>query len=153
MSKNLKSNYSAHLNTTIKQIGMEEESEDLIIEGYANTTNRDRAGDIIPTQTWQKSDALSNYYKNPIVLAYHDHGKPIGKTVETSVTEMGLKIKAKISKAAGEVYQLIKDEVLSTFSVGFMIKDANYDPNSDTFYITDLELTEISVVDYAYLFT
>jgi HK97 family phage major capsid protein/HK97 family phage prohead protease len=143
----LKSNYSAHLNTRIKQVGMvDDESEDLIIEGYANTTNRDRAGDIIPTETWQKSDALANYYKNPIVLAYHNHGKPIGKTIEAGVTDMGLKIKARISKAAGEVYQLIKDEVLSTFSVGFMIKDANYDPKTDTFYITDLELTEISVV-------
>ena len=144
---NLKTNYSAHLNTQIKEIGMaDDESEDLVIEGYANTTNRDRAGDIIPTETWQKSDALANYYKNPIVLAYHNHSNPIGKTIETGITDMGLKIKARISKAAGNVYQLIKDGVLSTFSVGFMIKDANYDPKSDTFYITDLELTEISVV-------
>lgn len=119
---------------------------DLIIEGFANTIVKDRAGDIIPASTWEKSGALQNYLKNPIMLAYHDHSKPIGTMIEHSVEPMGLRVRAKISKGAGDVYHLIKDDVLKTFSVGFMIKDANYDPENDTFYITDVELTEISVV-------
>lgn len=120
--------------------------EDLYIEGYANTVSKDRAGDIIPAETWNKQNALANYHKNPIILAFHNHSLPIGKMVEVRVTELGLWIKAKISKAAGGIYQLIKDGVLSTFSVGFMIRDANYEPKSDTYYITDVELTEVSVV-------
>lgn len=123
-----------------------EDGGDLIIEGFANTVAKDRAGDIIPSSAWSKPDALKNYIKNPIVLAYHDHENPIGSMVEHSVEPLGLRIKARISKGAGRVYTLIKDEVLRTFSVGFMIKDATYDSNDDTFYITDVELTEISVV-------
>ena len=123
-----------------------EEDQSLTIEGYANTVSKDRAGDVIPMETWTKESALGNYRKNPIILAFHNHSKPIGKAVELTVTDMGLYIKAKISKAAGDVYNLIKEGVLSTFSVGFMIKDATYDHTSDTFFINDVELTEVSVV-------
>lgn len=125
---------------------MDDESGDLIIEGFANTVSKDRAGDVIPSSAWSTDGALRNYIKNPIILAYHDHSKPIGSMVEHSVEPMGLRIKAKISKAAGDVYTLIKDGVLKTFSVGFTIKDANYDADTDTFFITDVELTEVSVV-------
>lgn len=132
--------------SVFKAAQVDDDSEDLYIEGYANTVSKDRAGDVIPAETWNKAEALANYRKNPIILAFHNHSMPIGKTVEVKVTELGLWIKAKISKAAGGVYQLIKDGVLSTFSVGFMIRDANYEPKSDTYYITDVELTEVSVV-------
>lgn len=124
---------------------LNEGSDELIIEGFANTVSKDRAGDVIPASAWE-GDALRDYIKNPIILAYHDHSKPIGNMVDFSVEPMGLRIKAKISKGAGEVYDLIKDGVLRTFSVGFRIKDANYDSETDTFYITEVELTEISVV-------
>lgn len=123
-----------------------EDDESLTIEGYANTVSKDRMGDVIPMETWTKESALGNYKKNPIILAFHNHSKPIGKATDLIVTDMGLYIKAKISKAAGDVYDLIKEGILSTFSVGFMIKDATYDHTSDTFFINDVELTEVSVV-------
>lgn len=137
--------YDAELLTTIKEVNVDEDN-DLIIEGYANTVTKDRAGDIIPSETWLKPSALTNFMKNPIILAFHNHSMPIGKVLEVKVTELGLYVRAKISKGAGNVYDLIKDGVLTTFSVGFMILDANYEPKSDTYYITEVELTEISVV-------
>jgi len=123
-----------------------EDSEDLIIEGFANTVSKDRAGDVIPSTTWSKPSAMSNYLKNPIILAYHNHSKPIGRMIDWDASPQGLKITARISRGAGEVHQLIKDEVLSTFSVGFNILDAEYDERTDTFLITDVELHEVSVV-------
>ena len=116
----------------------------LMIEGYANTTTKDRTGDVIPMTAWNK--ALDNYLKNPIILAQHDHGAPIGRMIEHSVDEKGLWIKARISAAADNVFKLIKDGVLTAFSVGFMVKDATYDAVTDLFIIKDLELLEISVV-------
>ena len=117
----------------------------LTIKGYANTVSKDRAGDVIVKEAWEKG-AMDDYLKNPIVLAFHDYSRPVGTTVSHSVTDKGLEIVAEISKAAGEVYNLIKDGVLKTFSVGFSIKDADYDREEDTFFIKDLSLYEISVV-------
>jgi HK97 family phage prohead protease/HK97 family phage major capsid protein len=114
------------------------------IEGYANTTSVDRTGDIIPMPAW--NTALENYLKNPIILAYHDHDEPIGRMVDYRVDEQGLWVKARISAAAEDVFNLIKDGVLTAFSVGFIIKDAMYDSVTDLFIIKELELLEISVV-------
>lgn len=142
MSKN---NYRAKV---LAPISIKEHAEDdsLVIEGYANTVVKDRAGDVIPKSAWEKPSALGNYNKNPIILAYHDHSKPIGKAIDIYADEKGLKLKAVISKGAGDVYHLIKDGVLQTFSVGFAINDAKYVAEEDTFYINDVELHEVSVV-------
>lgn len=122
-----------------------EETDELVIEGLANSTVKDRMGDVIVQEAWTKG-GLRNYFKNPIVLAFHDHSKPIGKVTGHSITSEGFRITATISKAAGEVRALISDKVLSAFSIGFMIKDAEYDSATDTFFIRDLELLEVSVV-------
>jgi HK97 family phage prohead protease/HK97 family phage major capsid protein len=114
------------------------------IEGYANTTSVDRTGDIIPMPAW--NTALENYLKNPIILAYHDHDEPIGRMVDYRVDAQGLWVKARISAAAEDVFNLVKDGVLTAFSVGFIIKDAMYDSVTDLFVIKELELLEISVV-------
>lgn len=114
------------------------------ISGYASTVDVDRHGDVIPTSVWEKG--LENYIKNPVILAFHDHTQPVGRMTEHKVDAKGLWIKARISKAAEKVYQLIKDEVLTAFSVGFRIKDAEYNTAAEVFLVKDLELHEISVV-------
>jgi HK97 family phage prohead protease/HK97 family phage major capsid protein len=137
--------FEASFTSEIKSVKANDDGS-LYIEGYANTVSKDRAGDVIPKTAWETPNALTNYQKNPIILAYHDHSKPIGRMVSFEVTELGLKIKAQISKGAGDVYNLIKDGILSTFSVGFGILDAEYDHKSDTYFIKDVELHEVSVV-------
>jgi len=124
----------------------EEDEDELVIEGYANTVTKDRAGDVILRSAWETKTAMSNFLKNPIILGYHDHSNPIGVMLGYEVDDLGLKIRAKISKGAGRVYDLIKDKVLTTFSVGFNILDAEYDEVKDIFFIKDVELHEISVV-------
>lgn len=122
------------------------EDAPLVIRGFANTVDKDRAGDVIPKSAWEGEKAMPNYLKNPIILAFHDHDRPIGKTVDYSITDRGLEIEAEISKAAGAVYDLIKDGVLRTFSVGFRCLDADYDSETGIFLIKELELFEVSVV-------
>jgi HK97 family phage prohead protease len=121
------------------------EGDQLRIAGYASTTNKDRVGDTILPEAWTKG-GLDNYKKNPILLFNHNYSKPVGNTSEIKVDEKGLYIEALISKSAGETYGLIQDNVLRTFSVGFMIKDADYDKTNDGFIIKDAELLEVSVV-------
>jgi len=114
------------------------------ISGYASTTDIDRHGDVIPASVWEAG--LQNYLKNPIVLAYHDHNEPVGKVVEHKVDDKGLWVKARISAAAEDVFNLVKDGVLTAFSVGFRILDAEYNSAAEVFIVKELELHEISVV-------
>jgi len=114
------------------------------ISGYASTTDIDRHGDVIPASVWEAG--IQNYLKNPIILAYHSHDLPIGKVVEHKVDDKGLWVKARISAAAEDVFNLVKDGVLTAFSVGFRILDAEYNSAAEVFIVKELELHEISVV-------
>lgn len=122
-----------------------DEDDSLVIEGYANTTDKDRAGDVVLQEAWNKG-GMDNYLQNPIILGFHKHDNPIGKMDAHTVNSKGLFISATISKAAGKVYDLIKDGILRTFSIGFRVLDADYNSDTDIFVIKDLELLEVSVV-------
>ena len=119
------------------------QTESIYIEGYASTNDIDRSGDVVPPAVWEKG--MQNYLKNPIILAYHDHDDPVGRMVEHKIDSKGLWIKARIS-AAAEIYELVKDNVLTAFSIGFKIMDAEYNSAAEVFLIKELELIEISVV-------
>jgi HK97 family phage prohead protease/HK97 family phage major capsid protein len=114
------------------------------IEGYASTNAVDRVGDVIPTAVWEKG--IKNYLKNPIILAYHDYEQPVGRMVDHKIDNQGLWIKARISAASEDIYNLIKDSVITAFSVGFRVLDAEYNSATELFVIKELELVEISVV-------
>jgi len=130
--------------STIKAVDAGE--GELKIDGYASTVSVDRSADVILASAWNKSGGLNNYKANPILLFNHNYDKPIGKVVEMGTDNKGLRIKGIISKSAGDVYNLVKEGVLTTFSVGFLIKDADYNKESDGLIIKDAELLEVSVV-------
>jgi hypothetical protein len=79
-------------------------------------------------------------------LFNHDYNKPIGRATSMDVHDGGLELGAKISKSAGDIKDLIKDGVLGAFSVGFRVKDAVYNEETDGLEIKDAELFEVSVV-------
>lgn len=122
----------------------DEKIDSIFISGYASVNSPDRVGDVVPSSVWEKG--MENYKKNPVVLAYHDHDDPVGRMTEHKVDERGLWIKARISAAASEVFNLIKDGVLTAFSVSFRVMDAEYNAVTELFVIKELELIEISVV-------
>lgn len=122
----------------------EDPVDSITIEGYASTTDIDRHGDVIPASVWE--GGLKNYLNNPVILAYHDHDEPVGRMIEHKVDSKGLWIKARISAAAETVFNLVKDGVLTAFSVGFRILDAEYNSAAEVFLVKELELHEISVV-------
>mgnify|MGYP000883665637 FL=1 len=133
-----------HWTSTFKSLG-ETDDGGIDIKGSASTNGLDRAGDIIESDAWTKG-GLENFKNNPIILFNHNYDKPIGRAKDLKVTENGLEISAKISKAAGDVTQLIKDGVLGAFSVGFKVKEADYMTETDGYKIKDAELFEVSVV-------
>jgi len=122
-----------------------EDGDYITIRGMASTRQTDRVGDIMDPGCWTKG-GLDNYMKNPIILFNHDHNRPIGRGTDVKVTDDGLELTAKISKADKYISQLIKDGVLSTFSVGFKIREADYVKETGGLFVKDAELYEVSVV-------
>jgi HK97 family phage prohead protease/HK97 family phage major capsid protein len=118
--------------------------DSVTIEGYASTNDVDRHGDVVPASVWEAG--IKNYLKNPVILAYHDHDEPVGRMTDHRVDEKGLYVKARISAAAEDVFNLVKDGVLTAFSIGFRIVDAEYNSALELFVVKELELHEISVV-------
>ena len=133
-----------HITSTFKKSNLEEDGS-ITIKGLASTNALDRTGDIIDHNAW-KEGGLDNYGENPIILFNHDYNRPIGRAKYCDVTQNGLELEAKISKSAGDIVDLIKDGVLGAFSVGFKVKDADYNKETDGFFIKSAELLEVSVV-------
>jgi len=131
-----------HIGSTFKAY---EEGDDLHIQGMASTADKDRVGDTVEVSAWSKG-GLDNYLNNPVILFNHDYNKPIGRAVSLGTNDKGLQLKAKIAKSAGQIGELIKEGVLGAFSVGFMVRDAEYDEETDGYKIKDAELLEVSVV-------
>lgn len=131
------------LNTTIKKIS--EDADYITIRGMASTKDTDRVGDIMDPDCWTKG-GLDNYMNNPIILFNHDYNRPIGRGTDVKVTKNGLELTAKISKADRYISKLIQDGVLSTFSVGFKVREADHMKETGGLRIKDAELYEVSVV-------
>lgn len=136
-----------YLNSSFEAKKLAKTSKGLKIAGYANTTDKDRVGDVVTAQAWAKG--VDNYRKNPVLLYQHKHDQPIGKVDKVTVDKKGIYVEGNVSDAAEKLHgvqTLIKDGALKSFSVGFRVKDGKYDPHSDSMTITDVELLEISVV-------
>lgn len=125
----------------------------LEIEWYASTKDKDRGHDIVEPKAFE--NALATYMTNPVVLLQHKHDKPIGVVTEASIDNKGLYIKANITEDTDGVMSAIKNWVLRTFSIGYGLKEGDYeveetvDENGKYDYTTtikNLELYEISVV-------
>lgn len=118
----------------------------IFIEGYANTVDKDRVGDVVLPDAFTKT--LPTYMDNPVLLFQHDWDKVIGTVTSAEVTDKGLYIRAKVSAAKDveDVRTKILEGSLRTFSIGYNEVDAVFDERTKTNVIKELELLEISVV-------
>ena len=136
-----------YLNSSFEAKSFSKGSKSLKIAGYANTTTKDRAGDVVTAEAWAKG--VENYRKNPVMLYQHKHDCPIGRIEKIIVDKKGIYVEGAVSDAAEKnhgIHTLIKDGALKSFSVGFRVKDGKYNRNDDSMTITDVELLEISIV-------
>ena len=140
-------NKTFYLNSAFETKALNKKSKSIKIAGYANTTAKDRANDVVTAEAWAKG--VENYRKNPVLLYQHKHDNPIGRVDKIQVDRKGIFVEASVSEAAEKnhgVQTLIKDGALKSFSVGFRVKDGKYNREDDSMMITDVELLEISVV-------
>ena len=141
------SNKTLYINSAFETKSFKKKDKKLKIAGYANTTAKDRVGDVVTAQAWAKG--VENYRRNPVLLYQHKHENPIGRVDKITVDKKGIFVEASVSDAAEQnhgVQTLIRDGALKSFSVGFRVKDGKYNREDDSMMITDVELLEISVV-------
>lgn len=140
-------NKTFYLNSSFEAKALNKNSKSLRIEGYANTTSKDRSGDVVTAEAWAKG--VENFRKNPVMLYQHKHDCPIGRFDKITVDKKGIYVEGTVSDAAEKnhgIQTLIRDGALKSFSVGFRVKNGKYNSADDTMLITDVELLEISVV-------
>jgi len=127
-------------------------NEEYTLDIVGSSEAIDRDGDIIMANGWE----LDNYEKNPVFLWGHDHGGlPIGKALVVKVNKKLKRLEFKIKFAVDEypfaatVYRLFKSGFLNATSVGFMIKEWEYDEDkgeNGAFVFLKNELLELSAV-------
>jgi HK97 family phage prohead protease len=125
-------------------VAQKDASQECIIEGYANTTTKDRVGDIVLPKAFESS--IKGYLDNPVLLENHNWDRVAGMTQTAEITDKGLFIRARISDTRPELKQQIREGCLRTFSIGYNELDADFDETTKTKFVKDLELLEISVV-------
>ena len=112
----MKTNKTLYLNSAFETKSYKKGSKSLNIAGYANTTAKDRAGDVVTAQAWAKG--VENYRRNPVLLYQHKHDNPIGRVDKITVDKKGIFVEAAVSEAAEKnhgVQTLIKDGALKSF--------------------------------------
>lgn len=111
------------------------------IEGYATTSQEDRVGDVV--------EPRGAKFSLPIPLLFqHMHHEPIGAVTQATVSDKGIRIRARLSSGvarAEEIWTLIKDGVLTAVSIGFRVLDQKPHGNRGS-RITSWEWLETSVV-------
>lgn len=128
----------------VKSLKKDGDSNDCIIEGYANTNDKDRVGDVVLPTAFKQS--LPMYLRNPVMLENHDWGKVAGKVTSAEIDDKGLHITARVSDSRPDLQILVREGCLSTFSIGYNELDADMDEATQTKVIKNLELLEISIV-------
>lgn len=152
----------------VKEAKADKDDGRLYFEGYANTNNIDRAGDIVEPKAFSRS--LKGFLKNnPQVLYMHDWYTSVGSIVDAKVDDKGLWVRGFVQPAEddkgeplygswGEYLRFIRGQVkrgqLRTLSIGFRILETKQIKATDPMtrkerevrVITALELYEISLV-------
>ena len=125
------------------------DEQNRIIQMTGSTEDYDRIGD----RMLMSGVMLTNYLKNPVVLANHNYGecteKPtcIGKAIDVKVQESQLIFKIQFAETdnARDWFYLYANKYMNASSIGF--DPIKYEPNAQGGYdYTQWELLELSLV-------
>ena len=126
----------------------EEYDKERTISFVGTSEDVDRDNEIVLVDGWD----FDNFKTNPVVLWMHDYRQvPIGKVVGITKDNKNKRIFfdiyfSKTYPFSETILGLVKEGILSATSVGFRVKDWDYDEDRDLFVLKENELFEISIV-------
>jgi HK97 family phage prohead protease len=114
------------------------------LEGLASTPDLDEGGDVVLAGAFAETLRRN---PTPVLLWSHRQDEPIGKAAELKETAQGLWGRWVLSKTqkAGEIRQLVKDEVAGGLSIGYTAAARDVEHKDGVRYIKRLALHEVSV--------
>ena len=130
-----------------------DDSEDMIIEGYAAVFNQETdlgwCKEVIDSRAFEECDM-----KDCCLNYNHGQGKVIARTrngsLELLVDAIGLKIRAKLidTTEGNDIYKSVKEGLLDKMSFAFTVKEDEWDYETDTRRIKNIDkLYDVSIVD------
>lgn len=138
----------------VRLIEMRATGEERVVEGYAvvfdNVTDLGWVKEVIDRK------ALDNADMSDIVMKYNHENSVLpmartrGGTLQFNIDDHGLRIKATLpdTQVNRDIYTLIQDGVLSKMSFAFTVAREEYDYETDTRRILEIDkLYDVSVVD------
>lgn len=125
-------------------VPIEVEENNFIVEGYATTftpyvlfeTEEGEYKEVIDSKAFEEADMTD------VIMQYDHQGKVLARqsngTLELTIDEHGLKVRADLSKshAAKELYEEIKNGLVTKMSWAFTIDDQTFDRKEQTRIIT-----------------
>ncbi|UAL42853.1 HK97 family phage prohead protease [Shewanella inventionis] len=124
-----------------------------IIVCYANTFNYvDKANDETIQGAFKKTIAEHTAKGTmPKMLFNHNRNEPIGKWISMEEDEYGLKMTGQLIlevQRAREIYALLKADAINGFSIGYTVKQQQYDRINKITKLLEVELGEVSIVPF-----
>jgi hypothetical protein len=116
------------------------------VSGYVSTFGTvDRGGDVVLAGAFDR--ALDDGRRIKFLYA-HQQDQVLGVPLGWKVDDHGLWGRFKISRTrlGEDVHTLLKDGALDSFSIGFFIDDLDFDPETGTRLLKEIDLLEASVV-------
>lgn len=108
----------------------------------------DRDGDIVILEGID----FKNFINNPVVLWGHDsRSTPVGKVLSVMIDKVTkeaiFEIEFAETEKGQEIESLVKQGILNATSIGFIVKDWDYDDDLGAYLFRETELLEISLVN------
>jgi HK97 family phage prohead protease len=135
----------------LEDIKLYQDNDERKFEGYASTFgNMDRQGDVVDQGAFAKSLSSHNAQQTmPAMLLHHDLKRPIGRWTSMVEDQKGLRVTGTLTagvRDADEAYALLKDGAINSMSIGYRVRDEEYDTRSKTNHLKEIDLHEVSLV-------
>ncbi|MCU7500721.1 MAG: HK97 family phage prohead protease [Bacteroidota bacterium] len=121
-------------------------SENKTLQCYIVTAGINRGGRKIDPHGGKFED----YFKSPVVLAFHDDTKVIGRCIDLSVETGGILATFEFNhtQLASDIFRLYKEGFLTSWSIGFLPLEmkSEKEGGKEVIHITSWLLLEVSAV-------
>lgn len=121
-------------------------SENKTLQCYIVTAGINRGGRKIDP----RGGKFEDYFKSPVVLAFHDDTKVIGRCIDLKVETGGILATFEFNhtQLACDIFRLYKEGFLTSWSVGFLPLEMNSgkEGGKEVLHVTSWLLLEVSAV-------